>query len=509
VDEPERQEEQQLSTAELREPFVEESAVSLVEAAAPIRPVELADETTFDSKGRATGVVIRPCVSRGARIRNLPPIYTPSMLGEHAVVFTGWPMFIDHAPRAVREALERIGEEQIKRTVREAAVNDGLTRIATRLAEAGGRRGVRDLGGQVLRPWYAPEYALDEDAEFGYQQGAVLAEYWATPYIREMANENSHLFHTSISAWPTAGKPATAPWNSALKGMAIEGIRRKPEGSWDFVVRGGAGGHLKAGDEEGFDADAEALMVSVAESVYGSRVVQVDLSKTKPSDLRKTLTEDFPQLAEELGITAEEAAPAPAGGKGGRSQETPPVGALSEEDVKRLIAEANSDSPEPLTAEQVAETVEEKAAELLSEREAQRDLVTEAHSLIENAEGLGSKWKADLKAYYALREDGPTARIAQVQEAAAEGDGDELKALRENVDAAITHCRELIAEATGKPRVKNEGGDAAERVRERRSKDEVPLWRERAAEMGLAESADAAVDTIIRDREPTREEATA
>jgi hypothetical protein len=64
--------------------------------------------------------------------------------------------------------------------------------------------------------------------------------------------------------------------------MVIEGIRRQPQGSVDFVPRGGAGGRMlpAAGVQEGEDADSRAwpeptweaddvrLVVSLAEGAY-------------------------------------------------------------------------------------------------------------------------------------------------------------------------------------------------------------------------------------------------
>jgi hypothetical protein len=174
----------------------------------------------FNEEGIGKAVIIRPCVSRGKRIRGLPPIYTPSMLEKHADVWRGWPMFMDHAPAPVQEALVRRG------------------------------RSVRELGGQVVRPWWQRDFTHEDDGLYGYQQGATLAEVWATPFMRSLVSNNPNLLHTSINAWPTSGKPGPVPWRPKVKGMTIEGIRSQPQGSVDFVVRGGAGGRLLAEAEE-------------------------------------------------------------------------------------------------------------------------------------------------------------------------------------------------------------------------------------------------------------------
>lgn len=442
-------------------PLVQETmAVPLLEAAA-IKPIKLPNKPLFDERGVATGVVMRPCVSRGRRIRNMPPRYSPRMLAESANVFTGWLMYIDHLPARVAEELEE----------RERYVLDALPPA---LAENHAKRSVLRIGGQALRSWYDPEYVREDDEEHAYEHGATLAEYWATPFIRGLANENPNLFHTSINAWPTGGKPTT---HKSMRVMEILGIRRKPEGSWDYVPRGGAGGRLQAADEE--------LMVSVCESVYDSRVVQIDLAKTNAADLRSKLRSDFPQLAEELGIKADDA-PANTGGGG-----APPVSQLSEADVQRMIEKASEGRSEPLSEQQLSEKVTELAEDLLAERDEQRALAAAAHELIEAVDGLGSTWKADLKARYSVTPDGPTPALVSVIEAAEQGDKTPRELIEARIEDDVKHVSKLHEEAGGKPLVRGEGGGGnnPERAPVRESKtDDGYSWRDRAIELGLAES---------------------
>lgn len=433
----------------------------------------------FDEQGVGKAVVIRPCMSRGKRIRGLPPIYAPTMLEGAAKVFDGWPMFMDHVPAEVAEKVARNG------------------------------RSVKELGGQLLNGWWQPGYVHEDDEEFGYQPGAVQANIWATPLIRETVGENPNLLHTSINAWPTSGKPGAVPWRPKVKGMMIEGIRRVPQGSVDFVVRGGAGGRLLAESagtvvegepawpEAGWTDEATALVVSVAERFYSSgHAMQIDLTKiTKPEELRAALTEHaahlLPALTEsEAGhgpgtITiraAETAAPAAAA--------TP---ALTESDVQGIVERALAAAPK---AEDIEQTLRESFEETLEEREEQRTLASAAAELIESAEGIPASWKADLTARYAMQPTGAPPALL-VEEVVEDGvTKDKLTVLTENVKADLDHSRELIAEATGKPRVTGEGGkkpDTAggEKVTE---KAETPLWRTRFAEMGLAESEEKAIE---------------
>jgi hypothetical protein len=68
------------------------------------------------------------------------------------------------------------------------------------------------------------------------------------------------------------------------------------------------------------------------------------------------------------------------------------------------------------------------------------------------------------------------------------------------VTADLDHTRDLIAEATGKPRVTGEGGakrdpaDGAAGGKGGKGKQEVPYWRQAFVDSGLAESTDQALE---------------
>ncbi|MGH2899235.1 MAG: hypothetical protein ACRDMZ_11220, partial [Solirubrobacteraceae bacterium] len=370
------------------------------------------------------------------------------MLEAHAGVFAGWPMYFDHVTAGVAEEL---AEE--------------LQRALAKLREASRARSVREMGGQVLTPCFDREFVQEGDLDFGYQPGGVLAEIWGSPVVRGIVGNNPNLLHTSIAAWPTSGKPAQVPWNPGVRGMAIEGIRRQPQGSVDFVPRGGAGGRLLLAEgadpdtapwpEPQWDAPAARLVVSLAESLYadaamtppGTQTTQGTLSlPADPRELRAWVQEHaahlLPALAESAPTTPAPPAPTVSGG-------------LTEQDVRRLISEASGSAA-------TADDVQQLAEDLISEREMQRDLSRIAHELIEAAPGIPVSWKADLKGRYAVLPTGP--QPALLVECEMDDAGVELSeedVLRRNVTADLDHARDLIAEATGKPRVRGEGGGTA------------------------------------------------
>lgn len=424
----------------------------------------------FNDDGIGKAVVIRPCISRGKRIRGLPPIYTPGMLEANAGVFTGWPMFMDHVPPQLAEALAKKG------------------------------RSVKELGGQVIKPWWQQDFMHEDDAQYGYEKGGTLAEIWATKFIREMVGENANLLHTSINAWPTAGKPGK---HRGVRGMLIEGIRRQPQGSLDYVVRGGAGGRLlpiKEGEEnvegewpqiaeaDAWPEEARSFVVSLAESYYSAPAVDPnDLKNLSPDQLRQLVQEHAPHLLPALSESQANGGTAPVQPDAQRPS-------LTEEDVRRIFEEATAKQPKP---EELREQLREEAEQLVEEREGQRTLSAEAHRLIESAEGIPAAWKADLKARYSMLPSGPATALLVEEEQDDDGKTlTEMEVLTRNVKADLDHARDLIAEATGKPRVKGEGGRKPEADNDSTPKaqeSEKPYWRERFSEMGIVESEDKAL----------------
>lgn len=422
----------------------------------------------FNEQGVGKAVLIRPCQSRGRRVRGLSPIYTPTMLEANATVFTGWPMYMDHVPAELAETMAKRG------------------------------RSVKELGGQVLTPWWQADFVREDDADFGYQVGGVLGEVWANDFIRRIVGENPDVLHTSISAWPTSGKPGPVPWKPKTKGMLIEGIRRQPQGSVDFVPRGGAGGRIllaegedpdtRAWPEPGWRDEDRALVVSLAERAYASREMsEPNFSQMSPAELRTYLTENAPHLVPALAEGAPASAPQP-------TATVPTPAGLTEADVKALIESAVPKGP---STDELEAQLSERFEQQLAERDEQRALAAEAARMIEVAEGIPASWKSDLKARYAMLPSGPSPALLVESETAEDGtERATLDVLRENVTADLDHARDLIAEATGKPRVTGEGGTTRRATgdeRQRVQEQQTPYWRERFAEMGIVESAETAL----------------
>jgi hypothetical protein len=442
----------------------------------------------FNSEGVGQAVIIRPCMSRGRRVRGLPPVYTPRMLEGAAGVFDGWPMFTDHAPPELAKTLAKYG------------------------------RSVKELGGQVLKGRWAKDFVQESDADYGYQKGGVLGEVWATPLIRKTVGENPNLLHTSINAWPTSAKPGPVPWRSALKGMIIEGIRKQPQGSVDYVVRGGAGGRLLIAEgleDEGawpeigeWNEDSTRLVVSLAERLYATPHMTEIALPSKPDELREWMQEHAPHLLPALTEAASsddnDADDKPEVKRGakatGSKDESMSEGeGLTEADVRRIMQESQTGMP---TVEEFEERLREQTQRTIEERDAQRHLSSVANALIESAVGIPVKWKADLKARYSMLPSGPPATLL-VESAVTDEKGNELtdqQVVEQRVEADLEHVRDLIAEAVGKPRVKGEGArrqDPAEsRPRSGKRKAQSSYWRQRFASMGLAESEDKAAEAF-------------
>lgn len=390
--------------------------------------VKLAEESIFDDRGVARVAVIRPCVSRGRRIRGLPPFYSQEMLAENAGVFTGWPMYMDHVAPQVAEALRRAG------------------------------RSMKELGGQVLKSWWDPEFVHEDDDRFGYMKGGVLAEAWGTPFMQQLVGNNPNLLHVSINAYPKSGRPKTVEAHAGkLRAMAIEGIREEPQGSVDYVPRGGAGGRLLPRRKASRSTvsipglpGAREREVSSPGLPYASRQMDgIDLSKATPDELREHLREHRPELLAALGETVQQA---PAGGAAAGGDKP-----LTEAEVQQMIAEAQQNFSR--TLEQERDRIREEVEQETTVRESQRSLSAKAKALIEDAENIPARWKADLANRYALTPSGPTPALAAIE---AEMDGDKVvksaeDVLKESVDADLKYAAELIAEAAGKPVITGQG----------------------------------------------------
>jgi hypothetical protein len=406
-----------LTEAELRED------AALIEADARILVPKRGK--LFNDDGECKIAIIRPCVSRGKRLRGLPPIYEASMLARHAAVFGDWPMYMGHLSEAL---LEELREKE---------------------------RPLSDLGGRVVESWFEPDFTASYDDDFGYKPGATVGTARPQPAVRKMLEADPELLHVSINAWPTAAKPGNA---YGVRGMIIEGIRRKPRGSVDWVYRGGAGGRPLA--------ETDRLAVSILAEHYTSApdtaMDSLDLKTATAEQLREKLSEENPDLLEAL----------KAPGK--------PKVSEGSEDEKPLTA-ADLDAKLAERDEEIDDLVEERVQERLSERTTAEELETFAHKLIEGA-GLPETWTADLKRRYCVLPSGPSEAL-KVQEGEDEegkktSRRDELKKL---VEADLRHAAKLIESVGGRrPRVTGLGATSADPASNSTSsrREPRPAWRE-------------------------------
>lgn len=403
------------------------------------------DDGTFVGKV----AIIRPCVSRGKRIRKLPPIYSPRMLAEHAGVFSGWPMYIDHlmeqAVEELTERLEEAGQDELLEYLQERA------------------RSVKELGGRIERSYWDPEVTFEDDADFGYQPGAVVGDYVPQPKVREMLEADPKILNVSINAWPTGARPGSAPWDTSTKGMMIEGIRKVPMGSVDFVFKGGAGGRPILRESEALQERAVSLLEAAYSSGHSSTDPHEDtedmavkkLSEMNPEELREHLEENAPHLVEALAPKDDDAdkgkpkaKPKPKKDEDADADADP----VSPEDVKEMIEEGNTALLEKMKDEFGPEKLEEQVDERLKERDEQRSLQEVAFTALEEAgkNGLPGDWVSELKKNYTLYPSGPAAGL--LVESEKDEDDKEIPpedVLKKRVKEDVAHAVKLIKAGGG------------------------------------------------------------
>lgn len=432
----------------------------------------------FASDGSIKIAVIRPCVSRGKRLgpQKLPPIYEAKMLRECANVFAGWPMYMDHL---IQEALQEMAE-----LLREASEG---TDLVGWLEERS--RSIRELGGRITKTGWDPKMAFEDDEEFGFQPGGVWARAIPQEEPKRMLEADPGILQTSINAWPTGARVGEASWDKSLKGMLIEGIRRRPMGSVDWVFRAGAGGRPLLEEDE----ELRARAVSLLEANYSAAKSDAPPPKRKPKQMKKKLSEMNAEEAkaylEEQGAGhLVEALVEAEGDEGSGKTKKGDDAAVTKRDVKEIVKEVMGEVTEGLAEqlEEGTESVEEKAKELLQEREEHRILERKADQLLTESVSNGFSKSAadDIRARYMITPSGPGAglRIAEgdleVEEEVKDGGtktvtltGPEL--IERRVRADIDHVINVLQESGANPQVKgfgpakkdpgSEGGSAAPR----------------------------------------------
>jgi hypothetical protein len=416
----------------------------------------------FESDGSMKICVIRPCVSRGKRLgaAKLPPIYEAAMLQRNAGVFSGWPMYMDHL---IAEALEEMAE-----ALREAA--DG-TDLLGWLEERS--RSIKELGGRIIESWWDPTVTFADDDDFGYRPGGVVARAIPQPEPKQMLEADPGILNVSINAWPTGARAGAASWSQTLRGMIVEGIRRKPMGSVDWVFRGGAGGRPLLEEDEEFRARA----VSLLEGVYSAarskdrpkkrtqKVADKKLSEMTADELRAHLKEEgaeglIPALAESDN-----------GNGGGSSAATGDDKPVTRNDVRAIVREAVAETTEALT-EQLEEStgsIDERVTEEVERREESRVLERKAEQLLNEAvrNGFPKASADDIRLRYTVAPSGPTPGLV-IQEAdltVTEGEGDKAKEVKvtapqvveRRIRADIEHVINLLRESGANPVVKGFG----------------------------------------------------
>ena len=400
---------------------------------------------------RGKFALIRPCQSRGRAIRGFQPIYEGAMLAEYAAVFSDWPMYGDHLTEALAEE------------------------FMEKLQERG--RSIKELGGRVASSWYDPELVMEGDDEKGYRKGGVVGWVHPQPWSRQMLEADRHILQTSINAWPTAVKVGRPSWDSSKKGAVIEGIRRKPMGSVDFVFRGGAGGAPLAVSEED-----RQLAVTILESAYpspreGNRTEQnvKKLAEMSHDEIRALPKDQLVKLLKEEGgeAVAETVAEAiqlggsggsgngNGNGNGGPADGTP----LTAENVAEMLAEHERKLREGFESE--LKKARDEGDTELREREDARSLEAVAHTTLQEAKdnGFPQAWVDQLKPRYTVTSAGIGTGLKLAEADLSDGEGQKVEpadAMRERVKADVAEAIKLIEAGGGKPRVKGFGQTAAD-----------------------------------------------
>lgn len=311
--------------------------------------------------------VIRPTIGQGLGRHK----YAPEMLRENADVFTGWKMYIDHQSPEAKKA-------------------------------AGGLpRSIRDLGGRIMESWW--DESVPAEGRFG--QGAVVARVKPVGQVKRLIEEDPELLEASIRAKATEVHQALEEGEQV---WVVEGIRRDPPGSVDWVSEGGAGGRI-ADLIEGLVADAGETENDTAEG--GDTVEQLEEALRDPESGVSKAVRDMVAKRTHAAL---------------RHQ-----GELHQKELAEAREQARAEALEEAT----------KIADETKRLMELRDLRDEAHKIISEA-ALPSKAEAKLMGEYSL--DGETPAVKLDQQGTEDKSASDL--LRESVEADISEARELLAE---------------------------------------------------------------
>lgn len=409
----------------------------------------------LNEDGEMKIAIIRPCISRGKRIKGHRPIYEPKMLERNAEIFSNSPMYMDHM---IAEALEEMADD-LKGVSEE---------LYTALQERA--RTIRELGGRITKSWWDPSITFEDDEEYGYRPGGVVGMCIPQPEPQKMLEADPGILQCSINAFLSGARLGTASWDVGSKGAIVEGIRKEPRPSVDWVFRGGAGGRPLLSESEEFREAA----VSVLEAAYTSGTADVNPPKRKKKeqmgDKTKKLSEmSLDELKEHLEAEgasdlAEQIKPA---------AETPPAPSngnsapLSREDVGTMIKEGLAQFGESVTEklEESTASVEERAEQLVEAREEARGYERVADKLLKEAvdNGFPDSLAAEIRGRYQVLPSGatPGLRVGE-SDLTAEEDGKTVtltaeKVVENRVRADVDHGIKVLREAGADPEVKGFG----------------------------------------------------
>lgn len=339
--------------------------------------------SAIDGEGNVLIHIIRPTVGLGKGRHKYPA----EMLQENAEVFTGWRMHIDHESPEAKRARGHLP------------------------------RSIQELGGRIMESWWDPTVP----AAGRYEQGAVVGKVKPVGQVKMLIEEDPELLEASIRAKASGVRSDT---ENGEQVWVVEGIRRDPPGSVDWVSEGGAGGRVadliealvRDGDAEDPENHAEG----------GDEVSELlEALRDPESEVARAVTELAEAKAEEKVAEATE---------------------QHEKDLQEATAQHEYE---------LREAREEAATEARDDVKRLEGFKDKAHGLIEGAK-LPEPLTKRLKGRFDLQESGdPTDAL----------DAEDEESLVEAVNAEIQEGRDLLAEVNP-ARVEGQGagktdGDAA------------------------------------------------
>lgn len=295
-------------------------------------------------------------------------------------------------------------------------------------ARAGIPRPVSDIGGQVLETRWDPTFKTARDAEMGFGPGAVIGRCRLSDIMEGLVRKFPSLVRTSVAATATGLKRGS---RNGKPGWIVEGIADTPETSVDLVTQAGAGGQVAA----------------LIESLYES---------------------DGPSHGDGCNCDSCD-----------HNGNTPPGAQVTDDDVRRLIAEAHADllaqvdsrvgtqiqealSSEEFTASigeaigagmaQLSESLVPEIAASVAAPAEERELAEHARELIESLHVPHPSVRAKL-----LADFGGTGRGAQfvagprlgLIEAELDADGNEVKSAFDVLEAEINAEADALRQLAG------------------------------------------------------------